>query len=99
MNPIDDQLNRLFRAARQVERPVAAPPYGWDTRIMATWRAQRPVETGLWDMALLVRGLVVAIVIMGISFWPILNTHTTPTDPYADYLQLADSTLSSDVTP
>jgi hypothetical protein len=47
-------------------------------------------------MALLVRGLVVAIILMGISFWPALNTTT---DSYSDYLQLADSTLSSDETP
>jgi hypothetical protein len=96
MNPIDDQLNRLFRAAKEADPAVGAPPYGWDTRMMASWRAGRTVDAGLWDMALLVRALVVAIILMGISFWPVLNKTS---DPYSDYLQLADSTLSSDETP
>ena len=96
MNPIDDQLNRLFQAAKKADTAILTPPYGWDTRMMAAWRAARPADSGLWDMALLVRGLVVAIILMGISFWPVLNKTT---DPYSDYLQLADSTLASDETP
>ena len=96
MNRIDDQLSRLFQAAKQADTAVPAPPYGWDTRMMAAWRAVRPADAGLWDMALLVRGLIVAIILMGISFWPVLNKTT---DPSSDYLQLADSTLSSDETP
>jgi hypothetical protein len=96
MNRIDDQLNRLFQAAKKADTAILAPPYGWDTRILAAWRGVRPADAGLWDMALLVRGLVVAIILMGFSFWPVLNKTT---DPYSDYLQLADSTLSSDETP
>ena len=97
MNPIDDQLNRLFQAAIQV-RPdgVAAAPYGLETRVMAAWRAARPGDAGMWDMTLLVRGLLLATVIMGVSLWPVL---TQASDPASDYLQLADSTVQVDNTP
>jgi hypothetical protein len=106
MNPIDDQLNRLFRAAAQgstvqvqPER-VFAPAYGLETRVMAAWRAAQSGETGFWDMTLLVRGLIVAGLIMAVSFWPALtSTDSTTTNPFAEFLQLADSTVPSDDTP
>ena len=55
-------------------------------------------------MALLVRGLIVASLIMVVSFWPALNSGGTATatssevaaNPYADFVQLADSNVSSD---
>ncbi len=96
MNPMDDQLNRLFRAANKVERVMDQPPYGLETRVMAAWRSGSPVESGLWDIGLLTRGLIAAILLMGVSFLPVLNQ---PTDPQAEYLQLADTTIPSDITP
>jgi hypothetical protein len=100
MNPIDDQLGRLFRAAAKVTttEATAAPPYGLETRVMAAWRAGAAADAGLWDMALLVRGLFIAVVIMAVSFWPVFTTTTAATDPFSEYVQLADSTISSDVS-
>ena len=103
MNPIDDQLGRLFRAAGKV-RPdaVPAPAFGLETRVLAAWRSAKPAETGVWDVGLLVRGLIVASVIMVISFLPALNCTTmseSSTNPYSDFVQLADSTASSDDAP
>jgi hypothetical protein len=102
MNPIDDQLNRLFRAAAQGQpAPVPMPAYGLETRVMAAWRAGQAVEAGFWDMALLVRGLILASVIMAVSFLPALNSTSgidaaTNTNPFAEFLQLTDSTVPSD---
>jgi hypothetical protein len=97
MNPIDDQINRLFRMAAQAQPDtVAAPAYGLETRALAAWRAAQSVEHGFWDMALLVRGLIVAGLIMAVSFWPALNITT---NPFADFLQLADTTVPSDDAP
>ena len=104
MNPTDDQLNRLFRAAAQ-GRPdsIFEPPYGLETRVMAAWRAAQSVETaskaGFWDMTLLVRGLILASVIMAVSFWPALNSADSTTNPFAEFLQLTDSTVPSDDAP
>ncbi len=102
MNSSEDQLSRLFRSAAQggVE-PMATPPYGLETRVMAAWRAARTTEVGFWDMTLLMRGLILAAVLMAVSFWPALTspTVTGPTNPFADFLQLTDSTVSSDDAP
>ena len=95
MNPIDDQLNRLFRAAAQARTDaVAVPPYGLETRVMAEWRAAKPA--GGWNMPLLVRGLIFASVIMAASLWPVV---VNSNNPFSESLQLADSTLPSDTTP
>lgn len=107
MNPIDDQLNRLFRSAAQsgtAQTRAAtgdAPAYGLETRVMAAWRAAQSVETGFLNGTLLARGLILASLLMAVSFWPALNntTMTTTTNPFADFLQLTDSTIPSDETP
>jgi hypothetical protein len=100
MNPIDDQLDRLFRAAAQGRPdPVSAPSYGLETRVMAAWRAAQSTKTGFWDMALLVRGLIVAGLIMAVSFWPVLSSTEYTANPFAEYLQLTDSTIPSDDAP
>ncbi len=93
MNPLDNQLDRLFRAAAPLAmNPV--PPYGLETRVLAAWReAGTP---GLWNMGVLVRGLLFALLIMGLSLWPALSQKSTPE---ADYLQLADSSLQVDTNP
>ena len=100
MNPIDDQLNRLFRAATQARPdPVSAPAYGLETRVVAAWRASQAAEAGFWDMTLLVRGLILASLIMAVSFWPALSSTDTTTNPFAEFLQLTDSTIPSDDSP
>ncbi len=100
MNPIDDQLNRLFRAAsRLTSDPVPAPPYGLETRVMAAWRTAAPFS--FWDTGLLVRGLIVAALIMSVSLWPTFHNATTATKPFSDSLHLAvaDTTVQLDSTP
>lgn len=97
MNRTDDQLDRLFRAAAQVRAETVAPAFGLETRALAAWRDSLNGERGFWDMAVLVRGLIVAGVIVAISFWPVVNSSAS--NPESEYLQLTDSTVSSDVTP
>ena len=95
MNPIDDQLDRLFRAGG-AQRALFPEPYGLETRVLAAWREAR--YSGGWSPALLVRGLLAACAIMLLSFWPLLKT-TTVSSPASDYLQLADSTLQTGNSP
>jgi hypothetical protein len=103
MNPADDQLNRLFRSAAQGQpETVYTPPYGLETRVMAAWRTGQSSGTGFWDMTLLVRGLILASLIMALSFLPALTSITTSNstnNPFAEYLQLTDSTIPPDDTP
>ena len=98
MNPMDDQLMRLFRAARKPAADSAAIPYGLETRAMAAWRTSRRDEGWFWDTRLLGRGLAVAIGITAVSCWPLLS-QASSVDPVADYVQQADTSLTTDVTP
>ena len=100
MNRIDEQLGRLFRSAAQVQSgDVPAAPIGLESRVMAAWREAQAAPVGFWDMTVLVRGLMLASVIMAVSFLPALTSTSTEANPFSEYLQLTDSTVSSDDMP
>jgi hypothetical protein len=91
MNPLDDQLARLFRGAKPTGPAVTAtPPYGLETRVLAAWRDAAGAVEGLWSPALLLRGLLLASVIMGLSLWQVWST---PSSPESEYLQWADASV------
>jgi hypothetical protein len=99
MNPIDDQLNRLFRSAQRAPSPEIAPAFGLETRVLAAWRDAARAPAGFWDMAVLVRGLVVAALIAVACFLPATNSSSSESGPFSDVVQLTDSTLPSDDSP
>jgi hypothetical protein len=99
MNPIDNQIHRLFRAAQLAPYSEIAPPFGLETRVLAAWREASARPVALWDMALLTRGLVLAGVIMAACVLPALNSASTSSSPFADVVQLTDSTLPTDDSP
>lgn len=42
MKPVDEQLNRLLKAAAQTPNTAPGdPPFGLETRVLAHWRASR----------------------------------------------------------
>jgi hypothetical protein len=93
MNPIDDQLNRLLRAAQRAPVPEVAPPFGLEARVLAAWREAGSDTPGFWDGALLVRGLICAAAIMTICLVPALTAISTSAAPFADTEQLNDSVV------
>ncbi len=99
MNPIDDQLTRLFRAEQNVPSPEIAPAFGLETRVLAAWRDAGKAPTAFWDMGVLTRGLVLAGVIMAVCVLPALTSTTSEYGPFSDVVQLTDSTLPSDESP
>jgi hypothetical protein len=90
MNPLDQQLDRLFRAAAQ-PGTVEPAPFGLETRAVAAWRASTPGT--VWSTGILVRGLVLASLIMGVSLWTALEQKSNSD---SEYLQLTDSTAQTD---
>ena len=97
MSSIDDQLNRLFRAASgHPDGGITAPAFGLETRVLASWRSSRSAPA--WDTAVLVRGLVVAGVIMALSILPALNQKSSANSD-TENLQLADSSVQTDWSP
>jgi hypothetical protein len=100
MNPIDDQLNRLFRAAQKAPSPdIAPPPFGLETRIVAAWHEAARKPVAFWDTAVLTRGLIIAGIIMAASFLPALSSHTASTSTIADDVQSADTGVDADAYP
>ncbi len=62
----DHKIDRLLRSAAQVREEVpAAMPFGFDTRVVALWRAGAPKANGV--MALLRRVAVLSAVVIVIS--------------------------------
>ena len=62
----DHKIDRLLRSAAQVREEVpAAMPFGFDTRVVALWRAGAPRANGV--MALLQRVAALSAVVIVIS--------------------------------
>ena len=100
MNPIDDQLNRLFRAAQNAPVPGIAPAFGLETRVLAAWRGAGKAPVAFWDSAVLTRGLILAGVIMAVSILPALNSSTVSTaSVVGDEVSSADSSVDADAYP
>jgi hypothetical protein len=100
MNPIDDQLNRLFRAAQNAPSPdVAPPPFGLETRVLAAWRGAGKAPVAFWDSAVLTRGLILAGIIMAVSFLPALNSRSVSTSTITDEVTSADSSVDANAYP
>jgi hypothetical protein len=95
VNNPNDQLDLLLHAARGLNphRP-STPPFGLETRVLAAWRSSRGAP--LWDTGVLVRGLAVATFLVLASCWPAFEQGTNSD---SENLQLADSSLQSDLTP
>ena len=92
MSSLDDQLDRLLKAASQISVTVAGEaPFGLKTRVLAAWRERSP-NGGIWSPVLLFRGLGLAVAIMLASILPLVEKNAS-VNPATDYLQLADSTV------
>jgi hypothetical protein len=61
----DEKIDRLLRsAARAREQEQAAMPFGFDTRVVALWRAAAPKANGLNSLLRRVALLSVAVIVI-----------------------------------
>jgi len=61
----DEKIDRLLRSAAQVrEQEQAAMPFGFDTRVVALWRAAAPKANGLNSLLRRVALLSVAVIVI-----------------------------------
>jgi hypothetical protein len=64
MKPVDNQLDRLLKAAAQAPRPtVGDPPLGLETRALAYWRAALRNDSGEFLVTWFRRATVFATVL------------------------------------
>ena len=71
MNDLDPKIERLLRSAMQPrEEASAAMPFGFDTRVVALWRAGRKTPNGLTPLlrriALISAAVIVASTIAAV---------------------------------
>ena len=72
MNPLDQQLNRLFKAAAQAPRslPIEAP-FAVESRVLAQWRSGQGADDELFSLLPLFRGglaLACAVALLAVTF-------------------------------
>jgi hypothetical protein len=98
MNKLDPQLQRLFRAAAAgKDETPAEMPFGFDTRVLAGWRAagkQDPVVVGrlLRRVVLLSLGV---ILLAGAGVLRELRQDDDLGSPFADEYAIADNEIGS----
>ena len=71
MNDLDPKIDRLLRSAAEAREDVpAAMPFGFDTRVVALWRANRKTPNGftplLRRIALISAAVIVASTIAAV---------------------------------
>jgi hypothetical protein len=61
----NDKINRLLRSAAKIgEEHLAAMPFGFDTRVVALWRAALPMSDGVMQLLRRVAVLSAAVIVV-----------------------------------
>lgn len=61
----NEQIDRLLRSAAQADEEVStAMPFGFDTRVVALWRAGAPMTNGVMQLLRRVAVLSIAVIVI-----------------------------------
>ena len=60
----DEKIDRLLRSAAQLREETATMPFGFDTRVVALWRAAAPRPNGVTSLVRRVAVLSAAVIII-----------------------------------
>jgi hypothetical protein len=94
----NEQIDRLLRSAAQVDEEVqAAMPFGFDTRVVALWRASAPKANGV--MQLLRRVAVLSIAVIVVSTVAVIreaNESREIRESIANEFAIADSAIQDE---
>jgi hypothetical protein len=94
----NEQIDRLLRSAAQGDEEVPAEmPFGFDTRVVALWRAGTPKANGV--MQLLRRVAVLSIVVIVISTIAAIreaNQSREIRESFANEFAIADSAIQDE---
>lgn len=96
MKPVDEQLDRLLKAASHASKAAPGdPPFGMETRVLARWRASLRTDSGdflvMWFRRVTICGAILAVVSLA---W---NYHNFNQRSSAELV--ADSAMSMGVEP
>ena len=97
----DPDLDRLFRAAASAPNESSNEmPFGFDTRVLANWRAQPGRGNDLWQFARVFRRVAVSAVTVAIcagsAAWWQFRENDDLDSPTANAYAIADSAIETD---
>ena len=98
MDDVDPKIDRLLRSAAQGSEDVSTEaPFGFDTRVVALWRATKPGSNGLGRLLRRV-ALTAASVIVVASAAALYQARQDRDDdePYANEFAIADSAIQNE---
>lgn len=97
MNEPNNKLERLLRSAAQVSDAPAEPPFGFDTRVLAQWRAGADRPNGLTSLIRRVALLSAAVLVVSTvaAIWELKQTWEIG-DSATNEFAIADSTIQNE---
>ena len=97
----DSMLHRLLRSAAQVPvEKVAAPPFGFETRVVALWRAENGTGAGNGVLRLVRRVILMAtfvILFSGAASFREFRQTIDVVEPTEDEFAIADSAIQNEL--
>jgi hypothetical protein len=94
----DHKIDRLLRSAARVrEEEEASMPFGFDTRVVALWRAARPTANGV--MSLVRRVIVLSAAVIVIFTIAVLREASQSREigeSFANEFAIADSAIQDE---
>jgi hypothetical protein len=94
----NDQIDRLLRSAAQADEDApAAMPFGFDTRVVALWRAGTPKANGVIQLLRRVAVLSLAVIVIStIAAVRETNQNREIHESFANEFAIADSAIQDE---
>ena len=94
----DQKVDRLLRSAAQArEEAEAAMPFGFDTRVIALWRAARPTANGVVSLVRRVALISAAVIVIStIAVVREANQSREIGESFANEFAIADTAIQNE---
>ena len=94
----NEQIDRLLQSAAKADAEVpAAMPFGFDTRVVALWRAGAPMTNGVMQLLRRVAMLSIAVIVIStIAAVREANQSREIRESFANEFAIADSAIQDE---
>ena len=94
----NEQIDRLLQSAAQADEAIpAAMPFGFDTRVVALWRAGTPKANGVMQLLRRVAVLSIAVIVIStIAAIREANQSREIRESFANEFAIADSAIQDE---
>jgi len=94
----NQHIDRLLRSASQVTEELPAEmPFGFDTRVVALWRAGAPMTNGVMQLLRRVAVLSIAVIVIStIAAFREANQSREIRESFANEFAIADSAIQDE---